>query len=106
MCFLAHIQAKWIQLAFLGNSTVVPELIILRLMAWHSLQWHDSSACGCRYTGYCAWRGVMQASENPAVAAQLREMYKELGKAIYFDIARDSHAVLYELPGERLNWLW
>ena len=48
----------------------------------------------------------MHASENPAVASQLRETYKELGSALYFDIANESHAVLYELPGERLNWIW
>lgn len=40
------------------------------------------------------------------MARQLEETYKDLGQALYFDIAHDSHAVLYELPGGRLNWLW
>ena len=61
---------------------------------------------GGRYAGYCAWRGVMQADEDPAVAAQVRQAYPDMGTALYFDIEQHSHAVLYELPGERLNWIW
>ena len=28
------------------------------------------------------------------------------GTAIYFEIAERTHGVLYELPRQRLNWLW
>jgi hypothetical protein len=48
----------------------------------------------------------MAADENSEVAAELRQAYPELGSALYFDIAKKTHAVLYELPGQRLNWLW
>jgi hypothetical protein len=36
----------------------------------------------------------------------IRRAYPELGNCIYFDLAYKTHAVLYELPGSRLNWLW
>ena len=48
----------------------------------------------------------MQASENPEVATAIRQEYRDFGNALYFDIAGDTHAVVYELPRERLNWLW
>ena len=48
----------------------------------------------------------MTDKEAPEAAQAAREAYPELGSALYFDLAQDSHAVLYELPGQRLNWLW
>ena len=60
----------------------------------------------CRYSGYVAWRGVMRAGENPKVAEAVRKAYKGMGDTLYFDIAKGTQAVLYELPEERLNWLW
>ena len=59
-----------------------------------------------RYSGYCAWRGVVTDGEAPEAARAARQAYPELGTAIYFDIAQRTHGVLYELPGQRLNWLW
>ena len=59
-----------------------------------------------RYSGYCAWRGVVTDEEAPEAAAAARRAYEELGHAIYFDISVCTHGVLYELPGQRLNWLW
>ncbi|KAJ7528061.1 hypothetical protein O6H91_16G081800 [Diphasiastrum complanatum] len=61
-----------------------------------------------RYCGYCAWRGVFDYSEQAAeeIAAAVRKAYVDLGKCLYFDLAPGSHAVLYELAGKRLNWLW
>ncbi|DBA89990.1 TPA: hypothetical protein ACH3X2_004363 [Trebouxia sp. C0005] len=58
-----------------------------------------------RYSGYVAWRGVMRAGENPKVAESVRKAYS-MGDTLYFDIAKGTHSVLYELPEERLNWLW
>ncbi|KAH6559102.1 hypothetical protein KP509_1Z028000 [Ceratopteris richardii] len=61
-----------------------------------------------RYCGYYAWRGVLDASSEKAmnVKATLRQQYPDLGHCLYFDIANNAHAVLYELKGGRLNWLW
>lgn len=59
-----------------------------------------------RYSGYCAWRGVLPEKDKPHIAEAVRKAYPELGSTLYFDIARTSHAVLYQLPGPRLNWLW
>ena len=64
--------------------------------------WNDNDF---RYSGYIAWRGVMRAGENPKVAEAIRKAY-DMGNTLYFDIAQGTHSVLYELPEERLNWLW
>ena len=73
------------------------------------MPWCWDCSCGrClrRYSGYCAWRGVVTDEEAPAAAQAARQAYPELGTAIYFEIARRTHGVLYELPNQRLNWLW
>ncbi|KAF9612707.1 hypothetical protein IFM89_003249 [Coptis chinensis] len=61
-----------------------------------------------RYSGYCAWRGVMDFSGNETsdIVMGLRNAYPELGKCIYFDLAPGTHAVLYELRKNRINWMW
>lgn len=61
-----------------------------------------------RYSGYCAWRGVLIPSDESAqeVTSIIRNAYPDLGRCLYFDIAHDTHAVLYELLHGRLNWLW
>ena len=48
----------------------------------------------------------MRAGENPEVATAVRKAYSGMGNTLYFDIAKGTHSVLYELPEERLNWLW
>lgn len=48
----------------------------------------------------------MRAEENPGVAAAVRKAYSGMGSTLYFDLASGTHCVLYELPEERLNWLW
>ena len=47
----------------------------------------------------------MRAGENPKVAEAIRKAY-DMGNTLYFDVAQGTHSVLYELPEERLNWLW
>ncbi|KAL2631628.1 hypothetical protein R1flu_016314 [Riccia fluitans] len=59
-----------------------------------------------RYSGYCAWRGVFDYSSNPKIAEAVRKVYPDIGHCLYFDISHGTHAVLYELPGRKLNWLW
>ncbi|MCO5585581.1 hypothetical protein L7F22_039516 [Adiantum nelumboides] len=61
-----------------------------------------------RYCGYCAWRGVLDASskEGMKLKTALQQQYPDLGHCLYFDIAEKTHAVFYELKGNRLNWLW
>lgn len=73
---------------------------------WGSPREGDACACLCRYSGYCAWRGVVTDEEAPDAAQAVRRAYRDLGKALYFDLAQETHAVLYELPEKRLNWLW
>ncbi|KAG6555957.1 hypothetical protein Mapa_001897 [Marchantia paleacea] len=59
-----------------------------------------------RYAGYCAWRGVFDYTNEPEIYESIRSIYPDIGHCLYFDISRGTHAVLYELPGKRLNWLW
>ncbi|RCV22500.1 hypothetical protein SEVIR_4G237000v4 [Setaria viridis] len=61
-----------------------------------------------RYSGYCAWRGVFDfaGKESSDTMIGIRRAYPELGNCLYFDLAYKTHAVLYELPRSRLNWLW
>ena len=62
----------------------------------------------CRYSGYCAWRGVLDFSgnEHSETIIGIRKAYPELGKCLYFDLASDTHSVIYELPKKKLNWIW
>ncbi|KAK1299251.1 hypothetical protein QJS10_CPB14g01125 [Acorus calamus] len=61
-----------------------------------------------RYLGYYAWRGVLDFSENEdsETITGLRKVYPELGICLYFDLAHQTHSVLYELKHKRLNWIW
>lgn len=61
-----------------------------------------------RYSGYCAWRGVLDFSEieNSETIKGIKKAYPDLGKCLYFDLASGTHSVLYELPNKKLNWIW
>ncbi|XP_042515130.1 6-hydroxynicotinate 3-monooxygenase isoform X1 [Macadamia integrifolia] len=61
-----------------------------------------------RYSGYYAWRGVhdFTEDENSDTIVGIRKAYPELGHCLYFDMAKGTHCVLYELPNKRMNWLW
>ncbi|XP_050213737.1 uncharacterized protein LOC126665077 [Mercurialis annua] len=61
-----------------------------------------------RYSGYCAWRGVLDFSgkENSETILGIRKLYSDLGNCSYFHLAGGSHSVLYELRYEKLNWVW
>lgn len=59
-----------------------------------------------RYAGYCAWRGVLDCNQEPKVYEAVKTAFPEIGETMYCELARGSHAVIYELKGRRLNWLW
>ncbi|GKV18070.1 hypothetical protein SLEP1_g28495 [Rubroshorea leprosula] len=61
-----------------------------------------------RYSGYCAWRGVLDFSgrEESETIVGIRRAYPYLGKCLYFDLASQTHSVLYQLPRNKLNWIW
>ncbi|KAK2987370.1 hypothetical protein RJ640_007057, partial [Escallonia rubra] len=61
-----------------------------------------------RYSGYCAWRGVLDFSddENSEAIIGIRKAYPDLGKCLYFDLGCGTHSVLYELLNKRINWIW
>ncbi|XP_072958826.1 uncharacterized protein [Typha angustifolia] len=61
-----------------------------------------------RYSGYLAWRGVLDFSgkEDSDIIVGIRRAYPELGDCLYFDLANKTHCVLYELKNKRLNWIW
>lgn len=61
-----------------------------------------------RYSGYCAWRGVLDfsKSENSDTITGIRKAYPDLGKCLYFDLSSGTHSVFYELLNKKLNWIW
>ncbi|KAL7187482.1 hypothetical protein ACSBR1_037540 [Camellia fascicularis] len=61
-----------------------------------------------RYSGYCAWRGVLDFSDNKHSEAikGIREAYPDLGKCLYFNLGYKTHSVFYELLNEKFNWIW
>ncbi|KAL0905797.1 hypothetical protein M5K25_024236 [Dendrobium thyrsiflorum] len=61
-----------------------------------------------RYSGYSAWRGVYDFSEDISLDTidSIRSAYPELGKCLYFDMVYGNHCVLFELINKRLNWIW
>ncbi|KAM1706172.1 hypothetical protein ACFX2K_028352 [Malus domestica] len=61
-----------------------------------------------RYSGYCAWRGVLDftGNESSETLTGIRREYPELGKCLYFGLGSGTHTVLYELLNRRLNWIW
>lgn len=61
-----------------------------------------------RYSGYCAWRGIIDFSENKdsQTLSNLYKAYPDLGNSLYFDLASGTHAALYELLNRRINWIW
>lgn len=62
-----------------------------------------------RYAGYTSWRGVLDFNDNEhleAVITDLKKVYPDLGKCLYFDLGTKTHNVLYELPRKRMNWIW
>lgn len=61
-----------------------------------------------RYSGYCAWRGVLDFSDNEnfETIADLKKAYPDLGKCLYFDLSAGTHCVFYELLNKRMNWIW
>ncbi|KAK2452953.1 FAD/NAD(P)-binding oxidoreductase family protein [Trifolium repens] len=61
-----------------------------------------------RYSGYCAWRGVLDFSEieDSETITGIKKAYPDLGKYLYFDLASGTHSVFYELLNKKLNWIW
>lgn len=59
-----------------------------------------------RYAGYFAWRGVLNAEDDPAIVAQLKEEFPDYGSGIHFELGDKTQAVVFELPGNRVNWMF
>ncbi|XP_042515131.1 6-hydroxynicotinate 3-monooxygenase isoform X2 [Macadamia integrifolia] len=92
--------------------------LLYRALPSHIVLWADGSrskirqtflpSIKLRYSGYYAWRGVhdFTEDENSDTIVGIRKAYPELGHCLYFDMAKGTHCVLYELPNKRMNWLW
>ncbi|KAH7839811.1 hypothetical protein Vadar_009137 [Vaccinium darrowii] len=61
-----------------------------------------------RYSGYIAYRGVLDFSddEHSEAITGIRRAYPELGKCLYFNLACRTHSVLFELLKKKFNWIW
>ncbi|MBA0783147.1 hypothetical protein Gotri_000914, partial [Gossypium trilobum] len=95
-----------------GNLLVAADgcLSLIRQNFLPDLKLRYISQCNTlrRYSGYCAWRGVLDFSgrEDPKTIEGIRKAYPDLGKCLYFDLGSKTHCVLYELPNKRLNWIF
>ncbi|KAK7260875.1 hypothetical protein RIF29_27174 [Crotalaria pallida] len=77
-----------------GKPTSSPEKCVGRmfktmaLFRRHSCSLKDAEECR-RYSGYCAWRGVLDFSENENsdTMVSIRKAYPDLGKCLYFDLS-------------------
>ncbi|XP_022951856.1 uncharacterized protein LOC111454588 isoform X1 [Cucurbita moschata] len=61
-----------------------------------------------RYSGYYAWRGVFDFSENENSESEINihKAYPQLGKGLYFDLASGTHMGMFEVPKKKINWIW
>lgn len=61
-----------------------------------------------RYSGYCAWRGILDFSDNEDsdTILGLKKAFPDLGMCLYFDLGSETHSVFYELTNKRINWIW
>ncbi|KAL7166182.1 hypothetical protein ACSBR2_036958 [Camellia fascicularis] len=61
-----------------------------------------------RYSGYCAWRGVLNFSDSEHSEAMIgiREAYPDLGNCLYLNLGYRTHTVLFELLHKKINWIW
>ncbi|KAL3500395.1 hypothetical protein ACH5RR_039488 [Cinchona calisaya] len=87
---------------------IVGDLLIAADGCLSSVRKHFLPDLKPRYSGYCAWRGVLDFSsnENAESILDLKKAYPDLGKCLYFDLSSGTHSVLYELLNKRINWIW
>ncbi|KAJ0987984.1 hypothetical protein J5N97_006340 [Dioscorea zingiberensis] len=87
---------------------IVGDLLIAADGCLSSIRSHFLPDFKLRYSGYSAWRGVLDCSgqERSEIISNLRRTYPELGDCLYFDLAHRTHCVLYELKNKRINWIW
>ncbi|KAH6836767.1 oxidoreductase family protein [Perilla frutescens var. hirtella] len=101
-----NVQAKVIE----TNQTVeiVGDLLVAADGCLSSIRKTFLPDLKLRYSGYCAWRGVLDFSnnENSETVQALKKAYPDLGNCNYFDIGSEGHAILYELINRRINWIW
>ncbi|XP_011081911.1 uncharacterized protein LOC105164824 [Sesamum indicum] len=73
-----------------------------------SIRQHFFPDLKLRYSGYCAWRGVLNFSDNEnwETILALKKAFPDLGKCLYFDLGSGTHTVFYELLSKRINWIW
>ncbi|XP_057799439.1 uncharacterized protein LOC131015184 [Salvia miltiorrhiza] len=102
----AKVQAKVLQ----TNETVeiVGDLLVAADGCLSSIRETFLPDLKLRYSGYNAWRGVLDYSnnENSETVIALKKAYPDLGNCNYFDIGSEGHAILYELINQRVNWIW
>ncbi|KAJ6827227.1 uncharacterized protein M6B38_368930 [Iris pallida] len=90
------------------NVELFGDLLIAADGCLSSIRQHFLPDFKLRYSGYIAWRGVLDFSgrESSGTISGIRRAYPELGNCLYFDLAHKTHSVFYELKNKRLNWIW
>ncbi|KAG4954003.1 hypothetical protein JHK87_039597 [Glycine soja] len=72
-------------------------------LSFQMLRIQKPSLASERYSGCCAWRGVLEFSnvENSKTITGIIKVYPDLEKCLYFDLASSTHTVLYELQNKK-----
>ncbi|KAG1335536.1 6-hydroxynicotinate 3-monooxygenase [Cocos nucifera] len=104
----SSVKAKAIVIQTNDVVEIVGDLLIAADGCLSSIRQHFLPDFKLRYSGYRAWRGVLDFSgkESSDTIAGIHRAYPQLGNCLYFDLANGTHCVLYELKNKRLNWLW
>ncbi|KAH7841166.1 hypothetical protein Vadar_026539 [Vaccinium darrowii] len=86
---------------------IVGELLIAADGCLSSIRRNFLPELKLRYSGYCAWRGLLDFSDDGHLEAimGLRRVYPDLGKCLYFCLGYGTHSVLYELLNNKINWI-
>ncbi|XP_026389783.1 uncharacterized protein LOC113358641 [Papaver somniferum] len=101
-----RVKAKVIQTNEI--TEVVGDLLVAADGCLSTIRKHFLPDFKLRYSGYSAWRGVLDftGNENSDTITNLRKAFPELGKCLYFDMGCRTHCVFYELQNRRINWIW
>lgn len=103
------VQSKVIQNGKIDLVESVGDLLVAADGCMSSIRQAFLPDLKLRYSGYCAWRGVLDPSshdEKSDIYASLQKVYRDLGKCLYFDLGSGTHNVFYELLNKRINWIW
>ncbi|RAL52952.1 hypothetical protein DM860_007720 [Cuscuta australis] len=104
----SYVRVETKTLASGDTVSIVGNLLVGADGSLSSIRNHFLPDFKLRYSGYCAWRGVVDFSnnENSEAIVGIKAAYPDLGRCLYFNLGTGTHSVLYELRDKKMNWIW